>query len=106
MLIDFWADWCQPCKRFGPVYEKASGANPEITFGKLDTEANQDIAGGLGITSIPTIMAFREGVLVFNQPGALNGAQLDQVITAVKELDMEAVHAEVKASKDQEAVAE
>ncbi|SDD89866.1 thioredoxin [Auraticoccus monumenti] len=107
VLIDFWADWCAPCKRFGPVYEKASSSNPEITFGKLDTEANQDIAGGLGITSIPTIMAFREGVLVFNQAGALNGAQLDQVITAVKELDMEAVHAEVKASREQqEAVAE
>lgn len=107
VLVDFWADWCQPCKRFAPVYEKASNANPEITFAKLDTEANQDVAGGLGITGIPTVMAFREGVLVFNQAGALNGAQLDQVITAVKELDMEAVHAEVAASKsEQDAPAE
>ncbi|MVA76600.1 thioredoxin [Auraticoccus sp. F435] len=106
VLVDFWADWCQPCKRFGPVYEKASNANPDITFAKLDTEANQDVAAGLGITSIPTVMAFREGVLVFNQAGALNGAQLDQVITAVKELDMEAVHAEVKAARQQESAAE
>lgn len=107
VLVDFWADWCQPCKRFAPVYEKASNANPEITFAKLDTEANQDVAGGLGITGIPTVMAFREGVLVFNQAGALNGAQLDQVITAVKELDMAAVHAEVAASKsEQDAPAE
>lgn len=107
VLVDFWADWCQPCKRFAPVYEKASNANPEITFAKLDTEAHQDVAGGLGITGIPTVMAFREGVLVFNQAGALNGAQLDQVITAVKELDMAAVHAEVAASKsEQDAPAE
>ena len=95
VLVDFWADWCGPCKRFAPVYEKVSEDNKEIVFAKLDTDANQELSQGLGIEGIPTLMAFREGVLVFNQAGALPGPALKQVVQAVKDLDMEAVHAQV-----------
>jgi len=91
-LVDFWADWCGPCKMFGPIYEAASEKNPDITFGKVDTEAEQALAGAAGITSIPTLMAFRDGILVFSQPGALPAPALDQVIEAVKGLDMDEVH--------------
>lgn len=95
VLVDFWADWCGPCKRFAPIYEKASEEYPEVTFAKLDTEANQALSAALNIEGIPTLMAFREGVLVFNQAGALPAQALKQVIDAVKGLDMEEVHAEV-----------
>jgi thioredoxin 1 len=91
-LVDFWADWCGPCKMFGPIYEAASEKNPDITFGKVDTEAEQALASAAGITSIPTLMAFRDGILVFSQPGALPAPALDQVIEAVKGLDMDEVH--------------
>ena len=95
MLVDFWADWCGPCKRFAPIYDKASEEHGDITFAKLDTDANQALSGQLGIEGIPTLMAFREGVLVFNQAGALPGPALQQVIDAVKGLDMDEVHQQV-----------
>ena len=101
-LVDFWADWCGPCKMFGPIYEAASEKNPDITFGKVDTEAEQSLASAAGITSIPTLMAFRDGILVFSQPGALPAPALDEVINAVKGLDMVEVHKKVA---EQEAAA-
>jgi thioredoxin 1 len=95
VLVDFWASWCGPCRMFAPVFDKAAEEHPDIVFGKVDTEAEQALAGAANITSIPTLMAFREGVLVFAQPGALPAAALEQLITAVQELDMDEVHAQV-----------
>ena len=102
-LVDFWADWCGPCKMFSPIYDAASEKNPDITFAKVDTEDQQALASAAGITSIPTLMAFRDGVLVFAQPGALPAPALDQVIEAVKGLDMEKVHQQIA---EQQAAAE
>ncbi len=90
-LVDWWAAWCGPCRMFAPVFEKASEKHPDILFGKVDTDAEQRLAGAVQIMSIPTLMAFRDGVLVFSQPGALPEAALDQVIQAVRDLDMDDV---------------
>lgn len=95
VLVDFWAGWCQPCLRFAPTFEAASEKHDDVVFAKVDTEAEQQLAAEANITSIPTLMAFREKVLVFAQPGALNAAQLEEVLTAVKGLDMADVHAQV-----------
>lgn len=102
VLIDFWADWCGPCKRFAPVYEKASEQHTDIVFAKVDTEAEQELAAQAGITAIPTLMAFREGVLVFSQAGALPGPQLEQLIDQVKGLDMDEVRAKVAEAQAQQ----
>ena len=97
VLVDFWAEWCGPCRSFGPVFEAASEAHPDIRFAKVDTEAERDLAARAAITSIPTLMAFREGILVFAQPGALPAPALEQLITAVRGLDMADVRRQVEA---------
>ena len=95
VLVDWWATWCGPCRRFAPVFEQTSEHHPDIVFAKVDTEAERGLAAAAQISSIPTLMAFREGVLVFSQPGALPSAALEEVIAAVQGLDMDEVRARV-----------
>lgn len=97
VLVDFWAAWCGPCRMFAPIYEKVSEAHPNITFGKVDTEAEQGLAAAFRITSIPTLMAFRDNILLFSQPGVLQAPQLEELITQIEALDMDDVRAQVAA---------
>ena len=96
VLVDFWAEWCGPCKSFAPVYEEVSEAHPDAVFAKVDTEAEQSLAGGLNSRSIPTLMIFRDGIQIFSQPGAIPAAALEDLVTQVKALDMDEVRKSVE----------
>jgi thioredoxin 1 len=99
VLVDLWAEWCGPCKMFAPVYEAVSEAHPDATFAKVDTESEQRLAGSLGIMSIPTLMVFRDGVLLFNQAGALPEAALEDLVAQAEGLDMDQVRAELESAE-------
>lgn len=103
VVVDFWAEWCGPCRTFAPVFEEAANKHDDIVFAKVDTEAEQNLAGAAGIMSIPTLMVFRENVLLFNQAGALPAAALEDLISQVRELDMEEIHRQIAEAEAAEA---
>jgi thioredoxin 1 len=102
VIIDFWAPWCGPCRGFAPVYEKAAEAHADVVFAKVNTDEQQELAGAFGIRSIPTLMVFREKVILFQQAGALPGQALEQVITEAKALDMAKVHTEIEGQRQKQ----
>ncbi len=101
LIVDFWAPWCGPCRSFSPIFEKVATSHEDITFAKVNTEEQEELAGALGIRSIPTLMVFREQVLLFNQAGALSASQLEELVTQVKTIDMAQVHADIAAQQQQ-----